>query len=236
MSINARLLKKQKRELFEVANSFGFNLSEFVWTDDDMSVNYGPGMAHNVHYIVSKIVHKPSGFYCKFAPDMLELSPGDSLPVQTTNAGIAERLTLFRSWLQNLKIEVEEPDLWATIGQEKALSTAASFANVDNLPFTAADQNLIAAKLDEIKAYLLEGQQFAAEQAQFIEQEFAYLKDASKKFGRKDWLRVLLSVLIGQAINLALDPVKAKAVLGLAGTAMQWIWGSTQGYLNRIEP
>ena len=76
----------------------------------------------------------------------------------------SEKRDAAKLWLRELGKEVDAPDLWATIGQEYALSTAVS-ATLDNEPFTAAEQYLIATKLDEIKGHILEGQQFAADQA-----------------------------------------------------------------------
>jgi hypothetical protein len=35
-------------------------------------------------------------------------------------------------WLEELRKEVDAPDLWATVGQEKALSTAAASARLDD--------------------------------------------------------------------------------------------------------
>lgn len=136
-----------------------------------------------------------------------------------------KRVKAIRSWLAALKKEGETLDLWASISSEKALFTATSSAKLDNLPLTDTEQVLIAAKLDEIRAYILEGQQFDATQAEFVKQEFSYLKESAKRFGRKDWLRVLLGSLVGQAINLALSPEKAKGLMLLAGTAFQWVWG-----------
>jgi hypothetical protein len=128
-----------------------------------------------------------------------------------------------------LRKEVDVPDLWSSIGQEK---TAASSASLDNRPFTAAEQNLIATKLDEIKAYLLEGQEFAAEQAATVEREFAYLKESSRRLGRKDWLNILHGGLITVIVGVALAPDAARALLRLAATAFQSLWGGAQEVLQ----
>jgi hypothetical protein len=85
--------------------------------------------------------------------------------------------------------------------------------------------------LDEIKGYLLEGQQFAAEQCASIEREFAYLRESSERLGRKDWLNNLLGGLVGLAIGLALDPEKARGLLRLAGAVFQSLWGTGHNLL-----
>jgi hypothetical protein len=139
---------------------------------------------------------------------------------------------LCAKWLVVLKMEVDAPDLWASVAEEPALPKAASSSSLDNRPFTPAEQNLIAAKLDDIKAYLVEGQQFATEKFETIEREINHLKESSQRLGRKDWLNSLLGSLVGQAISLGFDPVKVRGMLQLAGEAMQSLWGMAAGYLQ----
>jgi hypothetical protein len=47
---------------------------------------------------------------------------------------------------------------------------------------------MIGTKLDEIKGYILEGQEFNAQQSEMIEREIECLKTSSERLGRKDWL------------------------------------------------
>jgi hypothetical protein len=85
--------------------------------------------------------------------------------------------------------------------------------------------------LDEIKGHILEGQQFAADQAEFVEERFAYFEESSTRMGRKDWLNVLYGGLITVIVGVALAPDAAKALLRLAAAAFQSLWGMTQGQL-----
>jgi len=229
--VDVTLTRIERNAVFNMLTTAEFDPADFEWKDHPLAEDTPMGIMHST---ASTLLHRQTGYYCKFGRYYCEFVPGTRAKVeaQAHNNNWALRERSIRLWLHRLRQEVDAPDLWASIGQEKALSTAASSADIDNRTFTADEQKLIARKLDEIKASLLEGQQFAADQAEFVEREFTYLKDASKRFGRKDWLRLLLSVLIGQAINLALDPMKAKSLLRLAGTVMQWIWGTMQGYLG----
>jgi hypothetical protein len=162
----------------------------------------------------------------------MEFSPGFTERVEGIDHrdDWGRRAELTSRWLEELRREVEAPDLWATIGQEKVLPTAALSARLDNRPFAPDEQLVIDAKLDQIKAFLLNGQQFATAQAESVEQEFAYLKESSKRMGRKDWLNILLGGLFGLAVTLALDPEKARSVMRLAGTMLQILGG--QVYLE----
>jgi hypothetical protein len=108
------------------------------------------------------------------------------------------------------------------------LSNVASSADLDNKPFNAEEQKLIIQKLDEIKNFLLEDQAYDVEQAETVERNFGYLKESAQRLGRKDWLNIVLGVLVSQIVTLALDPEKARGLLALAGTALQSLWGVTQ--------
>jgi hypothetical protein len=180
------------------------------------------------------LTHLPTGYYCVFGAHEMTISPGWTKKIQAFDhedkANRKEEICA--KWLVVVKLEVESPDLWASIGQENSLPTAASSASLDNRPFTPAEQSLIAAKLDDIKAYILEGQQFAADQVETVDREFAYLRESSTRLGRKDWLTSLLGVMMSLVIGLALDPVKAKGILRLAGEALQSLWGMAAGYLQ----
>jgi hypothetical protein len=185
-------------------------------------------------YRVSVLTHRPTGHCCIFGAYTVTFCPGTNKKIEDFGHDDKwpKKQFLCRKWLVALKEEVDAPDLWATIGQEKSLSAAAASADLDNRPFTAAEQNLIATKLDEIKAYLLEGQQFDAEQANTVEREFAYLKESSRRLGRKDWLNVLYGGLITVIVGVALAPDAARSLLRLAATAFQSLWGMVQGVLQ----
>ncbi len=228
---DATLRRTEKNHVLLLIEQYDFDPSEFEWTQDDaVETQY----RQEYYGRISVLIHRPTNFYCKFGRIRITFSPGARFRVesQVHQAVWSLKLDFVRTWLAELRKEVDAPDLWATIGQEKALSTAAASADLDNRPFTAAEQKLIATKLDEIKAYLLDGQEFAAEQGAAIDREFAYLKEAAERMGRKDWLNILLGGLFGLAVSLALEPEKARGLLRLAGTVFQSLWGMAQGVLQ----
>jgi hypothetical protein len=218
------LTKTEKNAVFNWLEAAKFDPADFEWSETQHEEATHRG---SFSFKASTITHRHSGYwfgfggiYCSFVPGLrMRNEVEEHLNDWSTKAAS------FHLWLHRLRQEVDAPDLWATIGQEKVLSTAASSANLDNRPFAAAEQTLIAAKLDEIKAYLLQGQQFAAEEAETVEQEFTYLRESSERLGKKDWLNNLLGGLVGLAIGLALDPEKARGLLRLAGALFQSLWG-----------
>jgi len=58
------------------------------------------------------------------------------------------------------------------------------------------------------------------------------LKESAERLGRKDWLNILLGGLFGLAVTLALEPEKARGLLGLAGTVFQSLWGMAQSLIQ----
>jgi hypothetical protein len=235
--VDIRLKQRQLNDILSLIQQSELDPSEFEWADVESIEHQGVIVGHRARFghecRISVLTHRPSKYFCKFGLAYITFSPGAQHRVEFhEHLDVWEvKLQFTRQWLAELRKEVEAPDLWADIGQEKVLSTAASSTDLDNRLFTAAEQSLIAAKLDEIKGYILEEQHFNAEQAEFVQREFADLKESSRRFGRKDWLRVLLGVLISQVINLALTPEKAKGLFALAGTAFQSLWGAVHGYL-----
>jgi hypothetical protein len=124
-------------------------------------------------------------------------------------------------------IEHTAPDLWTTIRQEKGLSIAISSTGMTNPLFTPAERKLIAVKLDEIRAYIVERQSGNENQLATINEEITYLKDASSRLGRKDWLTILWGGLFSLALALAVTPETAKGMMRLAAEAFQWLWTGT---------
>jgi hypothetical protein len=227
---DATLTKTQKNRILEVVRKYGPPADNFNWTEREQEEYCNMSLWP---FSVSVLEHRPTGYFCIFGAHSVTTSPGIKKKVEgfrhEDNWGTKENAC--GRWLVDLKVEVEAPDLWSTIGEEKALSTAAS-SSLDNRPFTASEQKLIGTKLEEIKAYLLQAQPFAAEQAATIEREFAYLKESAERMGRKDWLNILLGGLFGLAVTLSLEPEKAKGLLRLAATVLQSLWGMAQGYLT----
>jgi hypothetical protein len=227
---DVRLKRIETNEVLAQVEGVGLNPLEFEWLEDnsDEDIDGEP-----VSFKSSTLWHRPTDYFCRFGGFRVQFSPGPKWRVEEHHGNNWEtRRAAAQVWLEELQKEVDAPDLWATIGQEKALSTATSSASLDNRPFTAAEQSLIATNLGEIKAYLLEDQQFAADEAAIVEREFAYLKESAERMGRKDWLNILLGGLFGLAVTLALDPEKAKGLLRLAGTVFQSLWGGVQGILQ----
>jgi hypothetical protein len=228
---DATLTRIEKNQILKAIHNYGPSPSDFQWTDKDQEEYYS---ISSFRYRVSVLTHRPTGYYCVFGAHSITTSPGLTKKVEPFSHEHRwdKKENICTKWLIVIKLEADAPDLWATIAQETSLPVAASSANIDNRRFRADEQNLISAKLDQIKGYLVEAQQFDVEQAERIEREFAYLRESATRLGRKDWLNNVLGGMFGLAVNLALAPDKAKELLRLAGMALQSLWAIGQNYLN----
>jgi hypothetical protein len=120
MAKEATLLTTQKNGLLPIAQNAGFDPAEFEWDEDNsfpeervIGFSIGREVIRTDALIVSVLVHKASGFYCKFGRNTLVVSPGADGLIQTIH--ITDRRVGFREWLTYLKREVGSPDLWDTM-------------------------------------------------------------------------------------------------------------------------
>jgi hypothetical protein len=176
---------------------------------------------------VSRVVHKFSGYYYQFEYHR-ELnygwfSPGVNFPIE--HAGAASwsvQIQYVNAWLKKLKRELEEPDLWEAIANEKVLSEISVEQN-ENIPFSIEEIHRIQESLNEIKQYLIPSQPFSAEQLKYLDARFDYLDDAATRLGRKDWIVIFVGSLTNIIVGLALTPSIARELFHIAGTVLGWI-------------
>lgn len=231
MGIDATLTRYQADRLFLIVREMQFDPSEFEWSEVAYTDWIG-GLSQE--FLANKLEFARFPYWFIFGDRSVSACPGTNHKIEHYSPAVAweTKEANFKQWLARLRKEIESPDFWRTVGQERALSIAASSSRLDNKPFSNPEIRLIHSKLDELKISMLESQHFDAQQADFIEGQFSYLKESAARLGRKDWLNALLGGLVGLAITLLLDPEKARGLLALAGTAFQSLWESAQAYLH----
>jgi hypothetical protein len=210
------LLKSQANEVFQALTGEGFNPTDFDWQLTTGQSGQG----------VSRLVHKPSSFYFTFDNAPLgtfrsEYSPSQSLLVGMGNHdGWVNQRGRLNLWLKYLKREIESPDLWESISGEAKLIEAAAEANTGNSLFTEDEKKYVFSGLEEIKQYLLTAHKLDPE---LVESRLKYLAEASERVGKKDWINLLISTLIGIVIAAALPPETTRDLFRLAGTVLRQI-------------
>ena len=167
------LLQTQRNAVLSVLRQEGFEPSDFEWREAESSWSDS--------WMVPVLVHRPSVYSYKF--DIADeggikghqafYSPGGESPQVQPSRGFFEWKdhleVISTEWLPNLKREIEAPDLWAAVSQEKQLVEAASSPKVENTAFTKEELGYISTQLREIKEFLFRTQPLSPQQKIFVE-------------------------------------------------------------------
>ena len=123
--------------------------------------------------------------------------------------GVLERV---RRWAQNVKLDLDTPDLWAELRREAKLLGAGSEVT-ENTPFTRDEQKEIARHLDKLAKDVRHALSLSRGKMQALEARIEYLIDAAGRLGRKDWLNIFIGVTLPFMLSLALPPESARSIL-----------------------
>jgi hypothetical protein len=209
------LLRSQANQVFEAIKSAGLQATDFDWRD---------ATGHASMTRVSRLVHKASGYYFIFDNVVQFCSkwePGQQTLVDSRYWGDWEsQRDCCRSWLSYVRRETESPDLWGAISKEAQLLESAASAGTSNAPFTTEEKAYIVQGINEIKQYLLTAHKLDPE---LVESRLNYLVESSERVGRKDWINLLISVLVGIVINAALPPEATRELFRFVGTVLRQI-------------
>lgn len=219
------LLRSQKNELFKLIIDKGYDPSNFSWSEEKSS--------YIIYIKVSKIVHVDTDLFFRF--DFFEnqwrcvFSPGRfDWEGEERVLSWQDAKTVFIKWLEILKHEVLEPDLWSDISKYQLAVGAEIEVNISNEPFTSYQVDQIIESLNQAKAFLTERNLIDKEHNQFIEDKFNYLVEAARRQGRKDWLHTCIGAIITIAVALALNP-------GQTNTIWNIIKGAVAGFLKLLQ-
>ncbi len=206
------LLKSQAAEVFNILKSKDLEPSDFKWEDVTTGLSASK---------VSRLVHK-SGYYFTFANAESNFnsiySPGHETLADSSASGTwTSQLEIFKNWVSYLKREIETPDVWGAISSGANLVDTAS-SETSNEPFTSEQKRYVAIGLDEIKQYLLTAHKLDPE---LVEGQINYLRESSERMGRKDWINVLISVLVGFILNATVTPDSARDIFRFVGTVLK---------------
>ncbi len=166
------LLKTQRNAVLGVLRQEGLEPSDFKW-DEDLSTQVKGRIA-------SVLIHRPSTYSYKFdfvREEFRYWHQGIYSPGKESLRGFSRRFSEWKGhiqvirteWLPNLIREIEAPDLWAAVSQEKQLVEAASSPKVENTAFTKEELGYISTQLREIKEFLFRTQPLSPQQKIFVE-------------------------------------------------------------------
>ncbi len=217
------ILKSQANQVLEIIKKFGLIPAEFKWFEKTTKLN-------STKDVVSSLVHLPTGYYFLFEYDRdgkhwSEYSPGGSVAVVTLKytASWGVQLGNVIDWAQSLKREVESPNLWDAISQERRILEVVNEPIFYNELFNVEEQKKINANLEEIKQYLLTTTDLSKEQVQLVDKQFDYFKNSLQRIGRKDWLMMFTGFLVSKILTLGLQSDTAKELFRFTSNALSWL-------------
>jgi hypothetical protein len=190
------LLTSQKNDLFRLIQNHKFSPSEFSWgevTSSDFRTS--PALLYgstDFQFIIDDMTHSygERGFSVRCTPGQEYTSDYCELG---SWVGVVKS---FAEWLANVRRETEVPDLWEGLTNERQIIQDADEQPSNNLPFTDEELSRVQKALDDVKTYILKTHELSETQTKRIEARFDYLEEKAASFGRKDWLNLVIGVLL----------------------------------------
>lgn len=223
---DATLTLSEKNEVFRWLEAAAFRPTDFRW---EIIETAEPGRYSPQAVNASKLVHKATDYFFIFGAMNVAYSPGLHMKIKSEEhmqtAGLKQNS--FAIWLHRLRQEVDAPDLWAVAAAEQEIIEAGASDKLNNKGFSRAEKRVISTRLTELKSLILESQPLDQQRADFVDEQLRYLRDASDRLGRKDWINIAISTLLNIGITVLMDGQKRNAVMGAASEAFRWMWSTT---------
>ncbi len=164
----------------------------------------------------SRIVHKPSSAYFVVGGNpgkyVGEYKSGDWLAWPYEAYSWEAALRRISSWLDEVKRDIETPDLWAELHNEAELLEVTYDKDTENTLFTTEEKKKIAQQFNEFSDYAQRTYSLSAAQMNVLNTKLDYLVKATGRLGRVDWRNALLGVIIGYVLTIALPPESARSM------------------------
>jgi len=182
----------------------------------------------------ARITHVPSASYFLLEGDISKYTAkavvGESekwpggLP--TFWVQVEERV---RGWAEEVKEDVDTPDLWAELRREREILTGARYEDVENTPFTLDEQAAITEHLRETKEYVARAHSLSAAQVLHLEAKLDDIAAAAGRMGRKDWTLLVCGALLGAFVQGVLPPEAVQDILRMTLDGMGNLLGGGDG-------
>jgi hypothetical protein len=196
------LLRKQHRnDIFKAIQAVGLDPNEFDLEDFDDKVRIKHKWSES-YFIVSSMV----GYYVG------QYLVGDGMAWPTNPTSWQTLMPHISRWLEDVKQDLDTPDLWAELKREAQLLGADASVVTENKAFTVDEQREIAERLKKLGEYVNATHSLSKAQMQALEKKLDYLVDASARLGRKDWLIAFIGAIFGFVFTAALAPDSARSI------------------------
>lgn len=140
---------------------------------------------------------------------------------------------LFHNWLsteiRSYADEIEQPDLWQQIEQQKQLVSAGPLTDYETSPFTEAEKQQVRASIGQFRILICESFEPTQEQLEIINERLDYLSAAVDRLNRFDWKSVAINTALTAIVALTLDPHRGKQLFELFKQAFSAVLHLLQG-------
>lgn len=197
MTDDMTLTKDKKNEVAKLIADLNINKSEFKWSRATQPRSLE---------IVSRLEHKPTGHWFEFGVfdghPTSYFSPGTNIRKEKTyqRTWDDQKIEVSR-WLGRILKESGEPDLWDQATEAARWNIGSAIGDIENKAFDESEQRVIERGVrllvDHIGTLSLDRDRLSR-----IEEKLEYLKDAGYRLGRKDWLHILIGILLKIGIDL----------------------------------
>jgi hypothetical protein len=219
------LLRTQKNEILQRITDLKLNPIHFEFHRVKSEVVTG--------CVVTKLFHKPTRYYFTF--DFSMYSNEEFFIKYFLTEESKKHVEFIKpwtfvmgnvvDWLMVIKREIEAPNLWATILEEKKLFEVVSGVKLGNELFSVSEQNYITEQLKLIKEQLIDTQELVGKEKEFVENRFNNLEDSLKRLGKYDWVNSVIGVAVTIIWGIALAPEQAKQLFSSLGKLISQVLG-----------
>lgn len=220
---NHQLLKSQKNEIFSQITHKGLNPANFRFQVSRYDYHSQTGRPLG-SYECSELVHE-DGYFFKFncigSMYRPEYRPGwREISEKTSNQSWPGVIRHFGYWLDAVKTEISEPDLWAELGKFSSRLALPELKEGPKLRFSDTQIEEIKTALEKAEQEIIEEFKPTREQIQSIHECTQYLVDQAKRQDVKSWRYLVIGLFMSTAMDLAIDPNKFSRYWEIIGSAL----------------
>jgi hypothetical protein len=209
------LSRAQANEVFRLIEKSGIDHKEFGWqaTGNDI---YGTsdGMRH--HGTGAEFI-----FWGEMSPTIVE-SKLRSRKVSLFGIGWDAAAEEFGTWLNLLRQELVEPDLWAESLQFTALATSV-LGLEDNRTFSREEFNRIQSSVESLRTTFSSALGDASDNLAQVMATLDYMKESASRLGKKDWINAFIGSVFGVLLGAGLPPEVLHALLQRVADSFSWL-------------
>jgi hypothetical protein len=201
-----KFLPSQKASLYEVLTSSDFNPLDF----DIVKMNHrhmGDGEAvklKETEFYFAIYSHpgeySHDRFFVTFSPGAQQISDSEEC------YDWAFVLRTFDNYLPVLRRELSVADPWENAKKYADKLHAVPQTGAGNLPLSGKEKDDIQKTLEEMKHLLLDHVKNDEKKQQYLTDQFRMVHDAVTKFGKKDYLMLVYTAVIGMATTIGVPP------------------------------